>query len=315
MFGSGGVGKSTLLARFVLSYAVRNSLPVAYLDLDKPTIRADVPLTLILDALNQFWWQVDALPPMVESVEKELTFAIRRTESGRQQESVSAGLASTPQLFIFYMNQWLAGRTAVYIVDTMEEAQFLGGDVMQPLIELLFNLNRDLPGLRLILAGRVLADEYLYHLPNVAVRLDTQGDWQNLPLPLRPVNLSVLDPGEARQLLAKLLPENGLPILPDGELDEILGVVSRNPMCIRLAARLLRDEGIEKLRSARGEVLAHLKAEKVQALLYGAHPRPHSYGRCAPARIPGASRTAHRPDSDPECSGRALRTDPDTAAG
>ena len=42
----GGVGKSTLLARFVLSYAVRNSLPVAYLDLDKPTIRADVPLTL-----------------------------------------------------------------------------------------------------------------------------------------------------------------------------------------------------------------------------------------------------------------------------
>ena len=104
------------------------------------------------------------------------------------------------------MNQWLAGRTAVLIVDTMEEAQFLGGDVMQPLIELLFNLNRDLPGLRLILAGRVLADEYLYHLPNVAVRLDTPGDWQNLPLPLRPVNLSVLDPGEARQLLAKLLP-------------------------------------------------------------------------------------------------------------
>lgn len=40
-------------------------------------------------------------------------------------------------------------------------------------------------------------------------------------------------------------------------------------MCLKLAARLLRDEGVEKLRSARSEVLTRLRAEKIQALLYG----------------------------------------------
>jgi hypothetical protein len=40
-------------------------------------------------------------------------------------------------------------------------------------------------------------------------------------------------------------------------------------MCLKLAARLLRDEGVEKLRTGQSEFLSKLKAEKIQALLYG----------------------------------------------
>lgn len=50
--GPGGVGKSTLLARFLLTELDRGR-PYAYIDLDRPTIRADEPTTLLLDLLDQ----------------------------------------------------------------------------------------------------------------------------------------------------------------------------------------------------------------------------------------------------------------------
>jgi hypothetical protein len=271
VFGSGGIGKSTLMARFVLASAVPTGAPIGYVDLDRPTVRADIPLTLLLDAVNQLSWQVNAPRVIVESLIKEITFAIARTEGGRQTESLQSW--NEISNFSSYMETWLAGRVAVLIVDTLEEAQFLGSDVMYPLIDFLFRLDGAMPSLRLILSGRALPSEYVSQaFPEVPQNSLISPDdlaWSAIPLPVRPVNLAALEPDDAQKLLAESLRQGGSPALTVEEMNEVIGIVSRNPMCLKLAARLLRDEGIDKLRSAHSEVLARLKAEKVQALLYG----------------------------------------------
>jgi DNA-binding transcriptional ArsR family regulator len=83
------------------------------------------------------------------------------------------------------------------------------------------------------------------------------------------INLAVLDQLSARELLRQSLESHHLKELGDDELDDVIRIVGPNPMCLRLAGRLLREEGVAKLRESRSEVLARLKAEKIQALLYG----------------------------------------------
>ena len=198
--------------------------------------------------------------------------SLGREDMARQVETASG------QNFIWDFGQVLSEaaseRTTIIVVDTFEEAQFLGSDVVYPLVWFLHELARSLPMVRLILSGRTLPDEFGWIVFTEPGPLGTQdaGDEDPLaaiPLPQRPIDLGVLDQQAARELLARSLEQATGQRLGVDELDDVIEVVSRNPMCLKLAARLLRDEGVEKLRSTRSEVLVQLKAEKVQALLYG----------------------------------------------
>ena len=70
-------------------------------------------------------------------------------------------------------------------------------------------------------------------------------------MPYRPIDLGVLDEEPAGDLLRRSLARVDIAALHPGELDDIIGVVGRNPMCLKLAARLLRDEGVDALRATR----------------------------------------------------------------
>src|SRR5205085_2938653 len=53
IYGPGGVGKSTLIARFILEHATLDEahrIPFAYLDFDRPDLLADEPMTLLVEA-------------------------------------------------------------------------------------------------------------------------------------------------------------------------------------------------------------------------------------------------------------------------
>jgi AAA ATPase domain len=139
VFGSGGVGKSTLLAHFILKFAVPRNAVIVYLDLDRPTVRPDVPLTLLLDAVNQMHGQVDAAN--ADSVIKEITYAISRVEGGRALEWFSPNTQVDPYI-AQSMQNWVRGRPLVFIVDTLEDAQFFGPDVMYPLLEFVAGFDR-----------------------------------------------------------------------------------------------------------------------------------------------------------------------------
>jgi hypothetical protein len=275
VFGPGGVGKSTLFARFLLDRVEPRSVPFAYIDIDRPTVRPERPLTLLLEAIRQLQTQLGLSLRGTDSLVKETTHAMGRKEASRAYESI---VDNSSYLHLF--NRVLEGapqrpNRIVFLVDTFEEAQFLGRDVVWQVLDFLFALARSHETFRLVICGRVLPEEFIsMGFPNLPHRtIDT---WMSggspiddIPLPARPIDLGVLDEGPAQQLLQSAVQSAGLPRLRSDDLDAVIGIVGRNPMCLKLAARLLRDQGVRKLREARSEFMVRLKAEKVQALLYG----------------------------------------------
>lgn len=272
VFGQGGVGKSTLLARFILERAEPRTVPFVYLDIDRPTVRPDMPLTLLLEAVTQLQLQLDLPLHIVDPLVKEMTYAMGRQEASRHLESVQDA-----SWYIQLFKQMLESvapspHRIVFLVDTFEEAQFLGSDIVWQLVEFLFELVRSDAAFRVVGSGRVLPKEFIDRgFPGLSGELseDERAIERGVPLPERPIDLGVLDEGSARELLQSTVRLADLPPLREDDLDALIGIVGRNPMCLKLAARLLRDQGVEKLREARSEFLVRLKAEKTQAFLYG----------------------------------------------
>jgi tetratricopeptide (TPR) repeat protein len=277
VFGPGGVGKSTLLARIILQSIAPEDIPFAYIDIDRATVRPDQPLSFLIDLVDQLQVQVN-ISDFAESLTKEISFGIGRQEQTRSLESFG-GIENVyyymDQLHDLVQDSVLAYRTIVVLIDTFEEAQFLGPSTVWQLLEFVFELHRRFPTFRLILSGRVLPQEFLEKafpqpLKTANTReLALEMQLSEIPLPERPINLGVLDLAPARELLRTSIQQAGVAPLTEQEIDDVIGIVSPNPMCLKLAARLLQDEGVEKLRKSRSEMLTKLKAEKIQALLYG----------------------------------------------
>jgi hypothetical protein len=275
VFGPGGVGKSTLIAQFILSRVAPTGAPFAYIDIDRPTIRPDRPLTFLLDITEQWKSQVEIEPVLVESLTKEIGFALNRFEDSRSFES-SVPFGSFISQFVQTFGPVTRSGRPVLVIDTFEEAQFLGPDVVGPAIDFLLQLHRHMPNLVLILSGRTLPQEFLWlafpgqdMVPLADDYPEAPSRLEQIPLPVRPINLAVLDLEPARALLQGSIEAAGVAPLDLEELDIIIGIVSRNPMCLKLAARLVRDEGVDKLKTSRTEFLSRLRAEKIQAFLYG----------------------------------------------
>lgn len=272
VYGPGGVGKSTLLARFILDQVQANDLHIAYLDIDRPTIRPEHPPTLLLDAIAQLQPQLDVPIENVQGVVKELEFALMRHEQGRQLESASSGDWTTG-FFADNLTRWARGRRVLIVIDTCEEVQFLGPDVTQPFVEFALELQRKAPEARVVLSGRTLPDEFVAaafpQMLTARADPDEPLPLELIPLPQRPVAVDELDSDSARLLLKKSTAEAKGPKLTDRDADDVIRVVGRNPMCLKLAARLLREEGVDALAKDRTTFLTRLRAEKIQALLYG----------------------------------------------
>ena len=190
------------------------------------------------------------LPPYAAGLAEQIAESLARVEGMRQMES-----AGMPDTLIEQFRDLLAaapgGHTTIVVVDTFEEAQFLGPDVVWPLLDFLARLANAAPMVRIAVSGRVLPPEYAP------------------PGSLPPIDLEELDEASARELLALAIEHAALAPLTGEELDDVVAIVGRNPMSLNFAVRLLRDEGVERFRTTRSRVLVRLKAEKVQALLYG----------------------------------------------
>jgi hypothetical protein len=291
VYGPGGSGKSTLLARFALT-APREQV-IAYLDMDSPTLRADRPLSLLVEIVRQVQVRLGLEPGRLDGLSKEVSFAASRVEMSRYLESARG---SDHGNLLYLLNQQLSpllgSRKLLVIVDTLEEAQFLGPDVMRSLLGFLFQVGESLPGTRVVLSGRALPREYVEELTgwNGAARHALPPEHPDvlaeIPADLRPINVGELDDESARALLRHSLQQTGGGTLTEDELADVIRLVSRNPMCLRLAARLLRDEGVERLRSDQAQVFSRLRAEKIQALLYGRILR-HVHGDTVKVAYPG----------------------------
>jgi hypothetical protein len=155
-------------------------------------VRPDHPLTLLLETVAQLQLQLDLPANATEALIKEITFGIGRYEAARGYESASAGYDLTHYISLIkdlLHNSAKANLTVVVFLDTFEEAQFLGPDVVWPLLDFLFELNQSLPTFRIILSGRTLPREFMSKaFPNL---FDMAGAWglehelslERIPLP------------------------------------------------------------------------------------------------------------------------------------
>ncbi|HET9287137.1 MAG TPA: ATP-binding protein [Gaiella sp.] len=273
VFGPGGVGKSTLIARFLLEQLERDDTTFAYVDIDRPRIQPERPLTVLLEVVTQLHSQL-GVPDRTGLLAEQIAESIGREDDTRQFETFQSGAVEWMLRLGEVLAQASSGRTII-VVDTFEEAQFLGPEVAWPLVQFLLELARSASTVHVMLSGRSLPPDYLVIVFPDAIVSGGEGVVGDEPTlaairqPERPIDLEVLELAPARELLERSLELEGQPPLVRRDLDDVIAIVSRNPMCLKLAARLLREEGVHKLRSARSEVLTRLRAEKIQALLYG----------------------------------------------
>lgn len=264
IYGQGGIGKSTLLAKFILEHAEAHQsdrFPFVYLDFDRPFLSALEPETLLIEAARQLSIQYRDLNDLSQDF---LAFYHRWNDAysslldSSQTESItlkSIEFASDKErnrneLIQNFLD--LARRLSDYeskpflvILDTFEEVQYKGQQYVKVLKAFLKRLRNQYPLLRTIIAGRAPVpqiDSYSIELGNLD-REAAEGYLERIG-----VTDSLLSRSIARQL-------------------------GGNPLTLKLAAELVKNYGQEGLlgatQNARGARTGNKLPElEVQGILY-----------------------------------------------
>ncbi len=182
IYGAGGVGKSTLLAKFILDLMEADAeqrIPFVYLDFDRPDLLAHEPITLLVEATRQLGIQYPAFSSELQRLREDLIDVIRRkqldTPTSKAQQSIKSMMQQqSPVLGIHtYTNElsdalrefaqsiWLVKpreQPLLFVFDTFEEVQYRSSDFVAELWNFLSELQRAIPGLRAIVMGRAPLD-------------------------------------------------------------------------------------------------------------------------------------------------------------
>lgn len=258
--GPGGVGKSTLVARFVLDRVEGvpgRRMPFAYLSFDRDDLVPARPLTLLAEAARQ----LGALYPEIAADASSLESAIRSTLLSLSAVSQDRGPASKSSSGVARaagrdeygllsrfgaLVEAGAGRVPVlWVLDTFEQAQRRGPLAVDRVWDFLDELQSVVPALRVVIAGRARLDAY--ETDDLALLGFDHA-----------LALSFLR-RELRDLKAT-----------DDFLRSVIRQVHGNPLSLKLAAELIRREGESGLRSitTRRRILFKVGAEEIQGLLY-----------------------------------------------
>ncbi|MCY1018024.1 ATP-binding protein [Pyxidicoccus sp. MSG2] len=222
--GPGGMGKSALLARFVLEH--HSAVPFAYLDFDNPQLSLDKPATLLLEASRQLALQypdsLEALSAFEARCRKALGEERQRRTDGTRRSARDIWVPLAEEfgalLMTQVLNRWAEqGGPFLLLLDTFEEVQYRSTDLIRELEQLLGVLRRGYPQLRVVLSGRA-------------------------PEPrLKATELVLKELDEASAL--SLLEASGV---GDEALRRGLHAqVGGNPLSLKLAAEVARKEGAE----------------------------------------------------------------------
>jgi hypothetical protein len=263
IFGLGGSGKSTLLAKFLLEHADANLIghfPFVYLDFDRAVLSALEPESLLIESARQLSiqfsgsYEAQKLTEFYErwknrdiSIEKVDTERITIINSGvgkrlrNERKDIISQFASTlAELSTRKNNPFLV------VLDTFEEVQYKGASVVNQLFTFFKDLQKAYPSLRVVIAGRAPIKQ-----------LKTQE-----------LKLGDLDSEAAKGYL-------GMTGINDNDLKKfIVDVVGGNPLSLKLAAELVRQNGKNELLNVRRSERRYslfekrLSNEMIQGMLY-----------------------------------------------
>ncbi len=244
----GGLGKSTLMAKFVLDHALKQSrpFPFAYFDFDRATLQPLEPRQLLLEAIRQVVLQFPAAGPEADKLCQQIRDDLARTKSG-------TGLFDPFADFRRLVSDRVThGRRAfLLILDTMELVQY-DPSALAGVVKFVEYLSQGgFPELRVVAAGR--AD--IPQLRNETAYLGEGTHRRLLPLSV----------GDAREMADRL----GRQLLGQdwnstwssriaGKDDD--SVERREPLVIRVAVEFLRSAPTREEREALSREIEKLGA-------------------------------------------------------
>jgi hypothetical protein len=162
VFGPGGVGKSALIARFVLEHsrlpeALR--VPFAYLDFDRPTLSVVEPASLVDEMLRQLMLQFTAITEF-QTIREKLASMIAASANTKVNSIESDADSHVPQVervllsLLKSIAQHLPMRPYLIVLDTFEQVQYRGERQALPLWRLLGKVQQSSPFIRIVISGR-----------------------------------------------------------------------------------------------------------------------------------------------------------------
>jgi hypothetical protein len=158
--GIGGMGKSALMAKFVLDHAGERALAFAYLDFDRSTLMRAGTSALLVEVTRQIGLQLDS---------RRIGEAAASAAGSRLQElranlrsDISMGadrdFARQADLLRHILDDFPGHPTVLIVLDTMERVQSLGTEGIAPVRELLARLglfSRGWDRLRVVACSRI----------------------------------------------------------------------------------------------------------------------------------------------------------------
>jgi hypothetical protein len=250
--GMGGIGKSSLLSRFLLEHARLKDadLLFAYIDFDKAAIWPDQPLTVLVEIAQQLALQEPLHARRFRELAKDLSAQLSvATSFGGDFDSFEA-LADDGTHAYFIEKDAIkqfseicerafkrpALRTLLLVLDTFEEVSQRSPRHLQHLLNFIGELQSVMPRLRVVISGRGMhSDESAWH---------SAGLINELAKAMRPLEIGELSESDACALLRSL----GAPNLRTNKA--IFRHTGGHPLSLRLAAQLVRAMAQEQGRDA-----------------------------------------------------------------
>ncbi len=260
--GPGGIGKSTLIAQFILINSAAQYVqrfPYAYLDFDRPGLFAEEPVTLLSDAIHQIGLQFPEHRERALRLRQEWQRKARGSGASQRVSTEHSRFVrfSQPEWFYDSFASFIAELTPaasppvppaplLLVLDTFEEVQYRSATFVTGIFDFLEQMQRRIPQLRTVLSGRadVQAEDYS----------------------VRPLKLPPFDRDAAQAFLEKQGVKNvGLGFA-------IADQVGGSPLVLKMAAKLVTldasEAGPDGIQDLETGLLARVMGKSIEGQLY-----------------------------------------------
>lgn len=271
IYGPGGVGKSTLLAKFILDHLLLTApaapgdgqavttdndtqrFPFAYLDFDRASLIAEEPITLLIEAVRQLEIQFPDSAVSLKKLRDSWTTRIA-SRSLRRRSGQSVPEPARVDNRTLFLDEFadevktltIGDKPLLFVLDTFEEVQYRSRAFVDELFDFLEKLQKRIPTLRTVLSGRAPIQSKEFKTEDLAI--------------------SIFD----SEIAQGFLMSHGI---SDPELATLLAAqVGGSPLTLKLAVELLRREeagtkGIKNLK-VRDSLLRRLEDGAIQVQLF-----------------------------------------------
>lgn len=265
IWGPGGVGKSTLIARFLIDHAgpqVARPVPFVYLDCDQGDLDPLRPDSLLTEALRQIQVQFPKFADQAAHLEADSATrlgsedirVISRSGHFEQSDDLRERFAE----LVSDISAAKGSRSVLFFIDTFEVVQRRGSAPIYNVLKLCAQLMQLTTHLRVVIASRVCLRDSDFNA--YAERIPR---W-------KPLQLKGFDAAAGRMYLENRLGCLGKHGLAPTTLDRIVSLVQGNPLSLRLGAQVFARSGVGALEHAVDEATfdAELFQERLQGELH-----------------------------------------------